>query len=82
MPAANRSARQPQGRRRRALRPRVGLQPGNAALPAQRGIAIDDRCVASARQPFDGPMTVRFGDAEVVLGGTLARAVRVALDHT
>ena len=21
------------------------------------GIAIDDRCVASARQPFDGPMT-------------------------
>ena len=49
---------------------------------AQRGIAIDDRCVASARQPFDGPMTVRFGDAEIVLGGTLARAMRVALDHT
>lgn len=44
--------------------------------------AADDRCVASARQPFDGPMTVRFGDAEVVLGGTLARAMRVALDHT
>ena len=29
------------------------------------------------RQPFDGPLTVRFGDELHVLGGTLARAMRV-----
>jgi DtxR family Mn-dependent transcriptional regulator len=46
----------------------------------ERGIAIGDTCSVSARQPFDGPMTVRFGDAEHVLGGTLARAMRIELD--
>jgi len=46
----------------------------------ERGIAIGDACRVSARQPFDGPMTVRFGDAEHVLGGTLARAMRIELD--
>jgi DtxR family Mn-dependent transcriptional regulator len=46
----------------------------------ERGIAIGDACEVSARQPFDGPMTVRFGDAEHVLGGTLARAMRIELD--
>ena len=29
------------------------------------------------RQPFDGPLTVRFGDGQHVLGGALARAMRV-----
>jgi DtxR family Mn-dependent transcriptional regulator len=47
---------------------------------AQRGIAIGDACRVSARQPFDGPITVRFGHAEHVLGGTLARAMRIELD--
>ncbi|MEA2194171.1 MAG: DtxR family transcriptional regulator, Mn-dependent transcriptional regulator, partial [Solirubrobacteraceae bacterium] len=47
---------------------------------AERGIAIGDRCRVSARQPFDGPMTVSFGDAEHVIGGTLARAMRIELD--
>jgi DtxR family Mn-dependent transcriptional regulator len=47
---------------------------------AQRGIAIGDACRVSARQPFDGPITVRFGPAEHVLGGTLARAMRIELD--
>ena len=46
----------------------------------ERGIAIGGRCVVSARQPFDGPLTVRFGDAEHVLGGKLAEAMRVELD--
>ena len=46
----------------------------------ERGIAIGDRCEVSARQPFDGPLTVRFGHAEHVLGGTLARAMRIELD--
>jgi len=48
---------------------------------AERGIAIGDRCRVIGRQPFDGPITVRFGDAEHVLGGTLAHAMRVELDH-
>ncbi len=47
---------------------------------AERGIAIGDRCKVSARQPFDGPMSVSFGDAEHVLGGTLTRAMRIELD--
>ena len=46
----------------------------------ERGIAIGDACEVSARQPFDGPMTVRFGDIEHVLGGTLTRAMRIELD--
>jgi DtxR family Mn-dependent transcriptional regulator len=28
-------------------------------------------------QPFDGPLTVRFGEGLHVLGGALARAMRV-----
>jgi DtxR family transcriptional regulator, Mn-dependent transcriptional regulator len=48
---------------------------------AARGIAIGDRCRVIGRQPFDGPITVRFGEAEHVLGGTLARAMRVELDE-
>ncbi len=47
---------------------------------AERGIAIGDRCEVSARQPFDGPLTVSFGGSEHVLGGTLARAMRIELD--
>ena len=48
---------------------------------AEQGIALGDRCVVTARQPFDGPITVRFGDAEHVLGRTLARAMRIELDR-
>jgi len=47
---------------------------------AARGIAIGERCRVIGRQPFDGPITVRFGEAEHVLGGTLAHAMRVELD--
>jgi DtxR family Mn-dependent transcriptional regulator len=46
---------------------------------ADLGIAIGDRCVVRTRQPFDGPLTVRFGDVEHVLGGKLAEAMRVEL---
>jgi DtxR family Mn-dependent transcriptional regulator len=46
---------------------------------AQRGIALGDECVVIARQPFDGPLTVRFGESEHVLGGKLAEAMRVEL---
>jgi DtxR family Mn-dependent transcriptional regulator len=46
---------------------------------AGQGIAIGERCVVTARQPFDGPITVRFGEDEHVLGRTLARAMRIEL---
>jgi DtxR family Mn-dependent transcriptional regulator len=47
---------------------------------AEQGIALGDRCVVIARQPFDGPITARFGESEHVLGRTLARAMRIELD--
>src|SRR4051794_9231158 len=47
---------------------------------AEQGIAIGDRCVVIGRQPFDGPITVRFGDSEHTLGRTLARAMRIEID--
>ncbi len=41
------------------------------------GIAIGEPFVLVERQPFDGPLTVRIGGAEHVLGAKLARAMRV-----
>ena len=43
----------------------------------ERGVALGDELEVLERQPFDGPLTVRFGDDLHVLGGTLARAMRV-----
>jgi DtxR family Mn-dependent transcriptional regulator len=44
-----------------------------------RGIAIGAEFALLERQPFDGPVTVRFGRREHVIGGALARAMRVEL---
>jgi DtxR family Mn-dependent transcriptional regulator len=44
-----------------------------------RGIAPGDRFEVVERQPFDGPLFVRFHDEVHVLGGALARAMRVEL---
>ena len=44
---------------------------------AERGIAPGDRIEVIDKQPFDGPLFVRFGDQVHVLGGALARAMRV-----
>jgi DtxR family Mn-dependent transcriptional regulator len=44
---------------------------------AERGIAPGSRFEVVDKQPFDGPLFVRFGDAVHVLGGQLARAMRV-----
>src|SRR3954462_13906392 len=44
---------------------------------AERGIAPGDRFEVIERQPFDGPLFVRFGDHVHVLGGALARAMSV-----
>jgi DtxR family Mn-dependent transcriptional regulator len=43
-----------------------------------RGIGIGDELEVLDRQPFGGPLTVRFGDDLHVLGGGLARAMRVS----
>ena len=44
---------------------------------AARGIAPGDELEVIDKQPFDGPLYVRFGDEVQVLGGALARAMRV-----
>jgi DtxR family Mn-dependent transcriptional regulator len=44
---------------------------------AERGIAPGDRFEVVDRQPFDGPVFVRFGDDVHVLGGALGAAIRV-----
>jgi DtxR family transcriptional regulator, Mn-dependent transcriptional regulator len=44
---------------------------------AQNGIAPGDELEVVDKQPFDGPLFVRFGDRIQVLGGALAGAMRV-----
>jgi DtxR family transcriptional regulator, Mn-dependent transcriptional regulator len=46
----------------------------------ERGIGIGDALEVVDRQPFGGPLTVRFADTEHVLGGGLARAMRVEVE--
>jgi len=48
---------------------------------AERGIAPGDKLKVVEKQPFDGPLFVRFGDNVHVLGGALARAMRVEVDR-
>jgi DtxR family transcriptional regulator, Mn-dependent transcriptional regulator len=47
---------------------------------AERGIAPGDGFEVIEKQPFEGPLFVRFGDHVHVLGGALARAMRVELE--
>ena len=42
-----------------------------------RGIALGEELEVIDRQPFEGPLTVRFGSQQHVLGGGLARAMRI-----
>jgi DtxR family Mn-dependent transcriptional regulator len=44
---------------------------------AERGIAPGDELEVIDKQPFDGPLFVRFGPDVHVLGGGLARAMRI-----
>ena len=46
---------------------------------ADRGIAPGAGLEVVDKQPFDGPLFVRFGEDVHVLGGALARAMRVAV---
>ena len=43
----------------------------------QRGIRIGDDVALVAREPFDRPLTVAVGEATQLLGGALARAMRI-----
>lgn len=45
---------------------------------AGRGISLGDAIEVVDRQPFGGPLTVRFPSVELSIGGELARAMRVA----
>ena len=49
---------------------------------AEQGIALGDRLELVDRQPFGGPVFVRFGEREHPLGGGLARAMRIELEET
>ena len=44
---------------------------------AERGITPGDHFEVVERQPFDGPLSTRFGDQVHILGGGLAKAMRV-----
>jgi DtxR family transcriptional regulator, Mn-dependent transcriptional regulator len=46
----------------------------------ERGVRLGDALEVLDRQPFGGPLTVRFGDSLQVLGGALAAAMRVELE--
>jgi DtxR family transcriptional regulator, Mn-dependent transcriptional regulator len=48
---------------------------------AERGIAPGDELEVIDKQPFDGPLFVRFGDHVHVLGGALAKAMRVEVSR-
>ena len=48
---------------------------------AERGIAPGDQLEVVDKQPFDGPLFVRIGGHVHVLGGALARAMRVEVSR-
>jgi DtxR family Mn-dependent transcriptional regulator len=47
---------------------------------ADRGISPGERFAVRDRQPFGGPLFVRFGEREHAIGGQLAGAMRVELE--
>jgi DtxR family Mn-dependent transcriptional regulator len=48
---------------------------------AERGISPGDELEVVDKQPFEGPLFVRFGDHVEVLGGALAQAMRVEVSR-
>jgi DtxR family Mn-dependent transcriptional regulator len=47
---------------------------------SDRGVCLGDSLEVVDRQPFEGPLTVRFTETLQVLGGGLAAAMRVELE--
>jgi DtxR family Mn-dependent transcriptional regulator len=54
-------------------------EPAMLRFLAERGIAPGDELEVVDKQPFGGPLFVRFGENIHILGGDLARAMRVEL---
>ncbi len=48
---------------------------------AEHGIALGDHLEVIDRQPFGGPVCVRFGEREHPIGGALAHAMRVETEQ-
>ena len=48
---------------------------------AEQGIALGARLEVVDRQPFGGPVFVRFGEREHPIGGELARAMRIETER-
>ena len=46
----------------------------------ERGVRLGDAIEVVDRQPFGGPLTVRFGDRLYTLGGALVQAMRIERD--
>ena len=55
--------------------------PGMLRFLGERGIVPGARLELVERQPFDGPLFVRFGTEVHVLGGELAKAMRVEVQR-
>jgi DtxR family transcriptional regulator, Mn-dependent transcriptional regulator len=55
-------------------------EPAMLRYLTERGVRLGARLEVLDRQPFGGPLTVRFGDTLQVLGGALAAAMRVELE--
>ena len=51
--------------------------PAMLSYLADLGIAPGDGCEVIERQPFDGPLMVRFGDHTHAIGGRLAASMRI-----
>jgi len=54
--------------------------PAKLRYLTEQQIALGDELEVVDRQPFGGPLFVRFGDRSVPLGGQLAAAMRVELE--
>ena len=60
---------------------RVSDDPEMLRYLAGLGIALGDRLEVVGRQPFGGPVFVRFGAREHPIGGALARAMRIETEE-
>jgi DtxR family Mn-dependent transcriptional regulator len=60
---------------------RVSDDPEMLRYLAGLGIALGDRLEVVGRQPFGGPVFVRFGAREQPIGGALARAMRIETEE-
>ncbi len=54
--------------------------PGMLRYLLEQGVSVGARVEVLDRQPFDGPLTVRLANHDLILGDALVRAIRVRLD--